>query len=153
MAYSMTFQSALAAPPARVWQWITSADGIAAEMSPWLRMSTPRQETQASLLAGFAPGVPLFRSRISLFGLLPVDYSDLTLTSLDEGSGFVEQSPMGSMSLWRHERRITPQTGGGCLLTDTLTFRPRFGGRIAAGIVEAFFSHRHQVLRRRLGQA
>ncbi len=44
---------------------------------------------------------------------------------LDEGAGFVEQSPMKSMSLWRHERRIAASAGG-CSVTDRLLFEPRW---------------------------
>lgn len=123
-------------------------DGIAREMAPYLRMSAPLGVTDLTSLDP-EPGKRLFRSWIKLFGVLPVDYSDLTLVSMEEGVGFVEQSPMGTMRLWRHERRITPD-GEGCVLSDVLTFEPRLAGWLTVRIVRALFGHRHRMLRKYL---
>jgi ligand-binding SRPBCC domain-containing protein len=113
-------------------------------------MSAPRHVKDLTSVA-FEPGVPMFRSWLKLFGVLPVDYSDLTLLSLTPGVGFVEQSRMGSMKLWRHERQIIPLESG-CRVTDTLTFEPRLGGRLVVAFVARFFAHRHEMLRRYLGR-
>lgn len=150
MRYNLTFSTHLAASPATVWDWMTSFAGISKEMAPYLRMSTPRGVTDLRSI-DFQPGKPMFRSWISLFRLIPFDYSDLTLISLEEGVGFVEQSPMGSMRSWRHARRLTP-AGDGCVLTDELTFEPRIAGGLSYRIVRAFFSHRHRMLARHLGK-
>lgn len=146
-----TLSTPLAASPAQVWSWITSMDGIAKEMSPYLRMSAPAGVSNLATLE-IRPGERLFRSWILLFGVLPFDYSDLTLESLEPGTGFVEQSPMGSMRSWRHVRRITPSATG-CVLTDELTFEPRMAGWLACRIVRAFFRHRHRMLARHLGRS
>src|SRR5690606_41355585 len=98
----------------------------------------------------FEAVVPLFRRWIRLGGIRPVDVSDLTLVSLAPGEGFVEQSRMGSMRLWRHERRISPH-GSGCQIIDTLTIEPRLGGRLSVAFVRKFFAHRHSMLRKHLG--
>jgi len=74
------------------------------------------------------PGKPLFRSWILLFGIIPIDRSDLTLLRLEDGRGFVEQSPMLSMSLWRHVRTLEAD-GETNAVTDELTFRPRLATR------------------------
>jgi hypothetical protein len=37
-----------------------------------------------------------------------VDRSDLTFLELEPGRRFLEQSPMLSMKLWRHERIVEP---------------------------------------------
>lgn len=149
MVYQRCFTSRLKATPETVWDWMTSFDGIAREMGPWLRMTAPPGVT-GLLDVDWQPGQPLFRSRIKLFGLIPVDYSDLTFLSLVEGEGFVEQSPMGSMRAWRHERHILPADTG-CVLRDNLTFEPRLAGGLSAGITTAFFRHRHRMLRKHLG--
>lgn len=149
MPFKLEFRSTLLASPADAWNWITSVKGISAELWPILRMSTPRGIKGLAEFR-FEPGKPLFRSQIYLFGLLPVDYSYLTLLELKEGVGFVEQSPMGSMRLWRHERQIQ-RAGQGCTITDVLTFEPRFGGALSKWVVECLFAHRHAVLRRNLG--
>lgn len=149
---SLRCESRLQATPEEVWAWITSVQGIAAEMAPWFRMTTPRHVRSLTDL-DIRPGERLFRSHILLFGILPVDYSDLTLLKLREGRGFIEQSPMGSMKSWRHERLIIP--GGAAepeavVLIDQITFEPRFCNRLTHSLVRRFFAHRHAVLRKNL---
>jgi hypothetical protein len=97
-------------------------------------------------------GSPLFTSWVLLFGVLPIDRVRLTLVELDEGHGFVEQSPMLSMKLWRHERRIEPSSKGSTL-TDTITLEPRFPASFAAWFFRKVFEHRHKVLTQKLGGA
>lgn len=151
--YRLQFQSNLRAAPSEVWAWITSLEGISAETAPLFRMSAPAGISRLQDV-DVVPGRPLFRSRIYLAGFLPVDYSDLTLLALEEGKGFVEQSPMGSMRLWRHERRIEPGPGGqGSVLTDTLTFEPRYAHALVAWFIKRVFVHRHRVLQQKMGQA
>lgn len=149
MKYTVKYSTHLAASEKEVWEWMTSIDGISKEMSPFMRMSVPAGVTNLQS-ASFEPGKRLFRSWITLFKIIPFDYSDLTLESLEEGVGFVEKSPMGSMRSWQHVRRISPAEKG-CILTDEVTFEPRFAGFIANRIVRAFFGHRHRMLRRYLG--
>ncbi|MEW6078010.1 MAG: hypothetical protein AB1724_09375 [Thermodesulfobacteriota bacterium] len=114
-----------------------------------MRMSAPPGVTDLTSIV-VTPGKRLFRSWILLFGVIPFDFSDLTLESLEPGVGLVEQSPMGSMRLWRHVRRIEAASAG-CILTDELTFEPRFAGRLTNRIIKAFFRHRHRMLARYLG--
>ncbi|MBK8904939.1 MAG: hypothetical protein IPM53_27415 [Anaerolineaceae bacterium] len=153
-AISLRFESKLHASAARVWQWITSIEGITAEMRPYLRMTVPKGVRSLNDVA-IKPGVCLFRSYVFLFGVLPVDYSDMTLVELDPGQGFVEQSPMGSMKLWRHERRIVPcpDDPSAVLLVDQLTFRPRIAQRLVGWFISQVFAHRHKVLRANLDGA
>ncbi len=128
-AISLQFESKLGAPREWIWEWITSLRGVSAELSPLLRMTAPKG-VRGITDVEFKPGVRLFRSRIYLFGILPIDRSDLTLLELDPGRGFLEQSPMLSMRLWRHERRILdcPDDSTASLLIDRLSF-PRAGRR------------------------
>ena len=143
-------ESRLAASTETVWEWITSVRGISAEMWPYFRMTAP-PEVRSLIDVSVQPGKRLFRSRVFLFGFLPIDYSDLTLLELTPSEGFVEQSPMGSMNLWRHERRIRPDPDGrGVILTDHLTFEPRWARGIVAWFIRRVFRHRHAVLRREL---
>ncbi len=143
--------STVAASPEAAWQWITSVEGISAELRPCLHMGVPRGVRSLADLQ-IVPGQRLFRSVIYLLGVIPVDYSDLTLLEWTPGAGFVEQSPMGSMRSWRHERRIQPW-GQGCRVTDRLAFEPRFAGGLLSWFVRRLFAHRHAVLRARLGVA
>lgn len=153
-AISLRFESELHAPAERVWEWITSVDGISAEMRPLLCMTFPKDIRSLSDIQ-FQPGVRLFRSYVFLLGVLPMDYSDLTLLELESGRGFVEQSPMGSMKLWRHERRIVPSSSdpAAVLLVDELSFRPRMAKRLVGWFIRRVFIHRHSVLKGRFGGA
>jgi len=94
----------------------------------------------------------MLRSFIFLFGILPIDYSDMTLLELNEGKGFVEQSPMGSMALRRHDRRIVPNQSDPqtILIIDQLTFQPRIAPRFVGWFINHVFDHRHKVLRENL---
>ena len=149
MPYNLKFSTQVRVSAPEAWNWITSFAGISKEMAPYLHMSTPKGVNDMASVK-IELGKPMFRSWITLFGVIPFDYSDLTPLSLDEGVGFVEQSPMGSMRLWRHERRISPNDQG-CVIHDELTFEPRIAGWISFRIVRAFFHHRHRNLARYLG--
>jgi ligand-binding SRPBCC domain-containing protein len=142
----LTFRSELRAPQDRVWAWITSVEGISRELWPLLRMTAPRNVRNIQDIP-IEPGRPLFRSWVLLFGLLPIDRSDLTLLRLEQGRKFVEQSPMLSMRLWRHERTLEP-SGERTTLTDKLTFEPRLATTLTRWFIATVFAHRHAVLRR-----
>ncbi|MCG6113580.1 MAG: hypothetical protein MEQ84_00130 [Mesorhizobium sp.] len=145
---SLRFESKLHATREEVWEWITSIDGILAEMRPYLRMTAPKGVRSLNDL-DITPGVPMFRSRVFLLGVIPFGHSDMTLIEIDPGHGFVEQSPMGSMEKWRHERWIKPTPGDAdsVLLVDELTFRPRFARPVVGWFIRRLFEHRHKVLR------
>jgi ligand-binding SRPBCC domain-containing protein len=147
--FALSFESELKASPDEAWSWVTSMRGIRAEMRPIARMTAPRGITTI-LDVDVKLGEPLIRSWFLLFGFIPLDRSDLTLVELDEGHGFVEQSPMLGMRLWRHERAIDP-VAGGCKISDRLTFEPRFSARLVRWFIAVLFRHRHRVLRRELG--
>ena len=95
-------------------------------------------------------GRPLFRSWVLLFGVLPIDRSDLTLIEPEVGHRFVELSPMLTMKLWRHERTIEPRENG-CTLTDRVEFQPRLAVGVTRWFITTVFTHRHEVIRRNLG--
>src|SRR5512139_1412845 len=105
MQYTATFSSQLNATPMQIWAWMTSFEGISREMSPLMRMTAPPSVTNLQSLA-FEPGKPIYRSWLLLLKFLSFDFSDFTLEKVEVGKGFVEQSTMGTMRLWRHVRRI-----------------------------------------------
>jgi ligand-binding SRPBCC domain-containing protein len=89
---------------------------------------------------------------VLLFGVLPIDYDDLTLVALEPGRGFHERSRMMSMRVWEHERWLSAD-GEGCRIVDRLSFQPRLPGM--GPLIERFirmaFRHRHKRLRRFFG--
>jgi ligand-binding SRPBCC domain-containing protein len=149
---SLRFESKLYAPIESVWEWITSVKGIRAEMWPFFLMTVPKGVRSLSDVQ-ITPGTRMFRSYVFLFGLLPIDYSDMTLLELNIGQGFIEQSPMGSMKLWRHERQIAPcpSESSTVILIDQLTFQPRMAKRLVGWFIRRVFIHRHKILRANLG--
>jgi ligand-binding SRPBCC domain-containing protein len=149
MQYTATYSSQLNATPLQLWEWMTSFEGISREMSPLMRMTAPAGVTNLQSLS-FEPGKPIYRSWLLLFKFLPFDFSDFTLEKVEPIKGFVEQSTMGSMRLWRHVRRIEPAEQG-CVLTDELTYEPRFAGFLASLFVRLLFNHRHKQLRKHFG--
>ena len=107
----------------------------------------------ASLDAASAPiGRRAFRSWILLFGVLPIDYDDLTLVWIDPPHGFRERSTMLTMREWNHERLIAP-AGAGCELTDRVSFVPRVAalGPLLRVVFGLAFRLRHRNLRRMFG--
>jgi len=147
MTIELQFESQLAVSPAQAWRWITNVDDLRGEMRPLLWMSVP-WGLRSLEDTGLPIGQPLFTSWLWLFGLLPLGISRLTLRELTPGTGFIEESPMTGMRLWRHERRIEPQTAG-VLLIDRLTVEPYFGAAVVKLFLRLFFANRHRVLRKR----
>ena len=148
---SMVFESKLSQPKDQIWKWMTSVEGISAELWPLLRMTTPRGVHNLADL-NFKSGRRLFRSYLLLFGFLPIDYSDLTLVEFNS-DGFIEQSPMGFIKFWRHERflEVRESNPSQVFLVDKLTFEPLIAQNFAKWFTRKLFEHRHVVLRRRFG--
>jgi hypothetical protein len=132
------------------WAWSTSLQSVRAEMRPLLKLVFPKGMTDIG--ANTMLGKSLGRCQFLLFGLFPVDMSKLTFTEIVPGHRFVEQSQLLSMHAWRHERVITPAADGrGALITDHLSFAPRFATPVVRAMVKLLFAHRHKMLARALG--
>ena len=145
MRYHLEFSSDLNVSRGEVWKWITSIEGINAEIKPLSMTVPPGIKTIDDM--DIVLNKPVFRSRIKLFGMITCDYSDLTLADMKAGYSFIESSNMGSMKFWRHERKIIPNANG-CTLKDSLTFEGKFLGGVIRAFLDRFFQHRHKVLRR-----
>jgi ligand-binding SRPBCC domain-containing protein len=145
-------ESILAATPEAVWARVSTFEGINDELRPLMRMTAPAR-VRALDPAEVVLGERIFRSWILLFGVIPIDYDDLSLIALEPGRGFHERSTMLSMRAWEHERWLEPDGDGRCRLRDRLSFEPRVG--FAGPLLEAFirmtFRHRHKRLRRYFG--
>ncbi|HEU4393078.1 MAG TPA: hypothetical protein VFR04_05505 [Solirubrobacterales bacterium] len=144
--------SSLRAEPAAVWERATSAEGINDELGPVLRMTVPRGLESLDLHT-LEPG-HLGRSWVLLFGVVPVDYDDISLVRIEPGRGFLERSTMLSQRLWEHERTIEP-AGEGTTIVDRIAWEPRLPlpGRLLRPLFSAVFRHRHRKLQRHFGGA
>ena len=142
-------ESILAAAPEAVWARVSTFEGINDELRPLMRMTAPAR-VRALDPAEVVLGERIFRSWILLFGLIPIDYDDLSLIALEPGRGFHERSTMLSMRTWEHERWLEADGDGRCRLRDRLSFEPRVS--LAGPLLERFialtFRHRHRRLRR-----
>jgi len=147
-------RSALHAPQAEVWARVTTVDGINDELAPWLRMTSTRA-LRAKGIAEVRVGERICRSWVLLFGVLPVDYDDITLERLDPPHGFLERSVMLSQKAWEHERTIerAVDEASGCILTDRVRYEPRMPlpDVLLRTLYAAIFRHRHRRLQRRFG--
>ena len=145
--YGFSFSSELRAPPEEVWSHATHMRGVNREFFPLARMTWPG--TEGGMPAQPALGQRLFRSWILLFGLLPIDYDDLTFAEFEPGRRFLERSVMFSQKEWVHERIVTP-TAAGCRLTDSVRFTPRLRplGALQLVLFRLAFRWRHRNLRR-----
>ena len=137
-----------------IWARAISEEGINHELRPILRMTMPAG-LRGKTVEDVEVGVPLGRSWILLFGLIPVDYDDLQLAELGPGQRFLERSEMLSMRVWQHERSVEPAGENTSRVTDRLGFELRRplawipgSARLARAIVAALFRHRHRRLER-----
>jgi hypothetical protein len=139
-------ESLLPVPAADVWARVTTAEGINHELRPWMTMSLPAGADELDI-ARVEPVVHLGKSWIRLFGVLPVDFDDISIVELEPGRRFLERSRMLSAPVWQHERVVDPVGDDSSHVRDIVTFTPRAGlGPLAPRIVGALFSHRHRRL-------
>lgn len=151
MQRTWTFQqhSVIAAPASAVWRWVVTPHGINDEMAPWLTMSVPRG-AEGITIDNLEIGHPIGRAWLRLFGLIPCEYDNLTITYLEQRRRFREHSTMATMSQWIHDRTVEPGAGQSTRVTDVITFSPRRGLRLTGPtlrrVLIAFFRHRHRRL-------
>lgn len=145
--------SVVAAPSADVWARVITPEGINDEFRPWLTMSIP-VGVEGLTVDNVEPGTLIGRCWIRLFGVIPVDYDDLTIVELEPGRRFLEQSTLFSAPQWQHERVVEPIDATTSRVTDRLEFTPRRGfGLTARPLIQLIFWHRHRRLRRHFTRA
>jgi hypothetical protein len=149
--YTFTFESRLRAAAPDLWEHATSMRGVNREFWPFLRMTYPPGR---EALGPVPPlGKRLFRSWILLFGVVPVDFDDLSFTRFEPGREFLECSKLGTMREWRHRRSISAAEDG-AVLRDEVECVPRLAaGSILVPVFRAVFALRHRRLRRLFGVA
>jgi ligand-binding SRPBCC domain-containing protein len=149
--FRFEFTSRLSAPAAEVWSHATSMRGVNRELFPLARMTHPR-ELSVLEPASVPIGQRAFRSWILAFGIVPIDYDDLTFVALEPGRRFLERSPMLTQREWRHERLVEPAAGGSTI-TDRVSFAPRIAwlGPLFYLVFWLAFALRHRNLLRIFG--
>src|SRR4051812_41020485 len=133
-----------------VWAAMSSVGGVNREVSPFVRMtdSTHGAHFDTEL---WRTGTPVLWQL--LFGFIPVDRHRVELVALPDGGGFRESSSSWWFRVWRHERTLLDDPGGGCIVHDDVEIEPRRG--VPAPVIEfaqgRMFRRRHEYLRRRFG--
>ncbi|MCV7064829.1 hypothetical protein H7H51_02350 [Mycolicibacterium farcinogenes] len=142
-------------PVDRVWDRVTTQEGINDEMGPYLKMTMPRQFRGQSI-ADVTPGTRIGKSFLLLFGILPFGFDDITIAEIEPGRMFREESIMTGMRIWVHHRTLEP-LGYKTIVTDEITLAPQAPmglipgwGKLMSRVLSAFFSHRHRRLNRTL---
>jgi hypothetical protein len=143
--------STLAVDIDTLWAHCSSMKGVSRELWPLLRMTYPK-DAESLMTESFVPGERLFRSRLLLFGVLPIDRSDLTIVEIEPGRRFLERSPMATQAVWEHERLLEP-VAEGARITDSLKWRGRFpgAGAMFSVSVPILFKWRHHRLEQMFG--
>ncbi|AZZ36921.1 hypothetical protein CIK05_09000 [Bdellovibrio sp. qaytius] len=141
----LRFESTVNASIDQVWQSITSLQGLTSEMMPLMRLTAPKGFKN---LSDIYPRQKDIKSYVLLFGVFPIDTTDLHLKSLTVHKGFIEESNMASMNYWRHERKLTQLSASQVSIVDELTFEPRRFTKISVYIIKKFFEHRHKNLKK-----
>lgn len=138
---SFRVSSVVRAAPAAVWERAVTIEGVNAELHPLARMTSPGEDEIRTGALG--------RSWVLAGGVLPVDYDDLYLESVEPGRGFRERSALGSCSAWHHDRTLHALPGGGTRIVDEVAFTPRLraAGGLMMFVLEALFRWRHRRLR------
>ncbi|EFQ83551.1 hypothetical protein HMPREF0063_11214 [Aeromicrobium marinum DSM 15272] len=142
----VTRESVVPAAADDVWSRAVTFDGIDHELRPWLSMTVPAGADGLSL-DSVVPPHRVGRSWVRMFGVVPVDFDDITIAEVGPGRRFLERSRMFSAPVWQHERTVEPVDDHSCRVRDELTFEPRRGaGWVAPRVVGALFTHRHRRL-------
>jgi len=147
---TFTAESRVTARRDTVWRHATRPSDLDREFRPFLRMTFPPEIED--LEATFRPGERICRSWILLFGLIPVEYDDLTFVELEPGRRFLERSAMLTQRRWEHERTLDDDDGG-TRVVDRVEFESRMPllEPIQAIVFRAVFAWRHYRLRRLFG--
>ncbi|OHU99960.1 hypothetical protein [Mycobacterium talmoniae] len=142
-------------PIERVWQRVTTQEGINDEMNPYLKMTMPRRFRGKSI-ADVTPGTRIGKSVLLLFGIVPFGFDDITIAEIEPGRMFREESVMTGMRIWVHHRTLEPD-GDKTIVSDEITLAPQAPmglipgwGALLSAVLSAFFTHRHRRLRRGL---
>jgi hypothetical protein len=145
-----TFSSKLPVPAEQVLATLNMV-GVNAELYPLVKMTAPNCFAECSIL-GWPQRQQLFKSWVLLFGIVPIDHHSFYFDTINPEEGFSESSSSTTNAIWSHERKITPQPTGCCVI-DTVRYKSRlpFIDVILKPAYKLVFWRRHQNLRSKYG--
>jgi len=143
-------ESDLSVEPIRLYRELLNINGVNFELAPYINMSAPKQ-WRAKPIGEWPVGEWLFNSRVTLFGLIPIDSHCFKFSEVSE-SGFSEFSKTLMNKEWRHTRSIV-EVASGSKVKDHIEYKSKLGfmGGILTPMFIAIFKHRHHKLKARYG--
>ena len=117
------------------------------ELKPLAAMTVPEDWIDQPITT-MPTGEIVFKSRILMLGVLPIDLHSLYFQEIDPQRGFVEISSSITHREWHHQREVVP-TANGCEVTDRLSYRCRVPllGWLLLPVYALVFAWRHRQLR------
>jgi hypothetical protein len=146
----LTVELPLRADRSEVWAATSTVSGVNREVSPFVRMTDPTHGAHFDS-EPWRVGSPVLWQL--LFGFIPFDRHRVELVALPDDGGFRESSSSWWHRVWRHERTLSDDPRGGCIVRDDVEIEPRLGmlDPILELAVAQTFRHRHKHLRRQFG--
>ena len=125
---------------------LLSMTGVNYELSPMLQMSAPEPWALQSI-SEWPTNKDIFTSKISLFGLIPIDFHHFKFLSV-HSQGFKESSKSLFNNLWSHERTIS-SSDSGSKVKDVVYYKSKLGwvGYVFKPVYKSIFIHRHKRLK------
>ncbi len=122
-----------------------SMNGVNFELSPLVRMTSPRCYSDMSILE-WPRNQHVFTSVLLLFSAIPVDYHKFIFVALEQ-DGFEERSSTLMNKEWFHKRTIIA-SGEASLVVDKVSYQSRlpFVGLLMKPLYKFIFERRHKRL-------
>jgi hypothetical protein len=139
-------ESDLPIEPMKLYRELLTIKGVNRELSPYIKMSAPKQ-WRAKPISEWPVGAFLFNSRVTLFGLIPIDSHGFKFSEVSE-SGFSETSKTLMNKEWNHTRSIV-KTSAGSKVKDLVEYKSKLGfmGYLLMPFLLTIFKHRHSKLK------
>jgi len=139
-------ESNLSEVPEKLYVELLSINGVNRELAPYINMSAPKQ-WRTKPISEWPVGERLFNSRVTLFGLIPIDSHSFKFSDVSE-SGFSETSKTFMHKEWNHTRSIV-KSGAGSKVKDLVDYKSklRFMGYFLKPFFRVIFKHRHHKLK------
>jgi len=140
----------LSVEPVKLYRELLTINGVNRELAPYINMSAPKQ-WRAKQISEWPVGAFFFNSRVTLFGLIPIDSHRFKFSEVSE-SGFSESSKTLMNKEWNHTRSIVA-AGSGSKVKDLIEYKSKLSivGIILMPVFKAIFKHRHKKLKAKYG--
>lgn len=143
-------ESDLSVEPRKLCEELLNINGVNFELAPFISMSAPYQWCSKPI-SEWPVDVFLFNSRVTLFGLFPIDSHDFKFIEVS-ASGFSESSKTLLNKEWNHRRSII-EAGSGSKVKDRIEYKSNLGfmGFFFMPMYKVIFIHRHNKLKAKYG--